>query len=401
MKKGMKDVGKNHLSVLHAVLFTCLLVLSSCFRHENIITGKQPVRDVAFTDTVKYPTAPSLINYNFQYPSTDPFGKPVMLSGTISMSPQITKDKPARGIILYNHYTVYRSQDCPSRGYLDLQNFLGGSGFIIVSADYYGFGITEKEEQAYCIASVNAQASVDALLAAKKLLALSGYQWNDVLLNMGFSQGGQTTIGVLKLITEKYPDIHITRTMAAAGSYDIPETYQQFLQSGEAEMPSTVVSVLMAYNKYMGLKFPYSQLFKEPLASHIDDWVLSKKYNRPQLDSLIDNSQPSQPSHYVQPKLMDLQSKLSKQFFKVLDKENLCKGWTPRKDENILLFHTAKDKTVPPANTSNLYAFLTSQGVTNIELLDKDYKVPHSRCGSIFAGIVKRWMCRQYGIEKW
>ena len=391
-----------------ALVYVGTLAFISC--SQGRLVSQSVADDVFFTDTMAYPTAPGLVNYNYLYPSTDPFGRRVMLSATISMSPEVSERKETPGIILYNHYTVYRSQDCPSRGMLDLQTFLGGSRFIIVSADYYGFGITDREEQAYCIASTNAQASVDALIAARKLLAKAGYRCGDVLLNMGFSQGGQTSIGVLKLVTEKYPDIHFTRTMAAAGSYDIPETYRQFLLSGEAEMPSTVVGVLMAFNKYKGLKFPYNRIFKEPLASHVDEWVLSKRYNRPELDSLIDNrasvanDKPiavSSPVNYVQPAFFDLQSPISKRFLDVLDSENLCKGWTPRADEDILLFHTAYDKTVPPANTANLYEFLKAKGVTNVELMNQDFGVPHSKCGPIFAGIVQQWMCTKLGVPKW
>ena len=126
----------------------------------------------------------------------------------------MTKDNPGKGLLLYNHFSVYRADECPSKGDLKMQKLIAGSGLITISADYYGFGITEDKLQAYCISSVNAQASVDALLAAKELLPTLGYSWNDdILFNIGYSQGGQTSMAVVRLIDEKYPDLHITFTI--------------------------------------------------------------------------------------------------------------------------------------------------------------------------------------------
>ena len=99
------------------------------------------------TDSVTYPKYPLLRNMNFVYPSQDPYGKPVMLSGTITMSRDLTPETKAQGFILYNHYTVFRADECPSKGKLDMQNILyltaPHRNFITVSADYYGFGQTE------------------------------------------------------------------------------------------------------------------------------------------------------------------------------------------------------------------------------------------------------------------
>ena len=174
-------------------------------------TATAPVMPEArITGEVTYTAYPLLRNMNFVYPSRDPCGNPVMLSGTITMSRDLTPETKAQGFILYNHYTVFRADECPSKGKLDMQNILyltaPHRNFITVSADYYGFGQTEDRMQAYCIGSANARASIDALTAARQLLAERGYTWYDDLLNVGYSQGGQTAIAVLKLATAKYPD---------------------------------------------------------------------------------------------------------------------------------------------------------------------------------------------------
>ena len=45
--------------------------------------------------------------YNIAYPSTDPYGNPVTLSGSIIIGDEVAASKHARGMLLYNHFTVY------------------------------------------------------------------------------------------------------------------------------------------------------------------------------------------------------------------------------------------------------------------------------------------------------
>ena len=320
---------------------------------------------------VVYSTYSGLTNYNFIYPSKDPFGNPIMLSGTITMGDEMSPDVMGRGLVLYNHYTVNKATECPWEGDLLMQNMLlkwmlPSSRLIVISADYYGFGVTADKNQAYCLGSNNARASVDALIAARQLLKQEGFQWDEnELLNVGYSQGGQTAMAVVKLLTEEHPDIRITRTLAGGGPYDMVATYQNFVSTRQDDMPSTIIGVLLAFNEFYKLDNPRSSMFVEPTLSHIDEWVLSKQYGSLEIDALVDTTDLNA---IITPPLFDLNSDISRGLTEALDKENLCKGWTPRKDENILLIHHLKDGIVPVVNAEHLYAFLKEQGVENVEM---------------------------------
>lgn len=325
---------------------------------------------------VTYPLYTGLINYNFVYPSTDPFGNPVMLSGTITMGEEMSPDVMGRGLVLYNHYTVNKATECPWEGDLLMQNMLlkwmlPSSRLIVISADYYGFGVTADKNQAYCLGSNNARASVDALIAARQLLKQEGFQWDEnELLNVGYSQGGQTAMAVVKLLTEEHPDIRITRTLAGGGPYDMVATYQNFVSTRQDDMPSTIIGVLLAFNEFYQLDNPRSSMFVEPTLSHIDEWVLSKQYGSLEIDALVDTTDLNA---IITPPLFDLNSDISRGLTEALDKENLCKGWTPRKDENILLIHHKNDGIVPVVNAEHLYAFLKEQGVEKVEMNVTDF----------------------------
>ena len=331
-------------------------------------------RKAYITEEVRYPKYPLLKNLNFVYPSKGPLGEDVMLSGTITMRSNMLPHDKACGIILYNHYTVCRADECPSKGKLDMQNILYLTApyrnFITVSADYYGFGQTEDKMQAYCIASVNARASIDALIAARQLLAAEGYTWDDELLNVGYSQGGQTAIGVLKLATEEYPDLRFRRTFAGGGPYDLEETYRQYLADGVVKLPSAVVSILMAYNEYFGLGIANEQLFKGTTLDHLQDWWLSKQYSSTSIDLKMGSRDITQ---FIAPPLLDLDSHVSRSMMEALARESLCKGWTPRKDEDIFLLHHNADDISPSENTQLLYDFLKAQGVERVEMQKADF----------------------------
>ena len=201
------------------------------------------------------------------------------LSGSIIIGDEVEDDgKKAAGMVLYNHFTVFQKDECPSRGEVGVPMVIVGSKMIAVAPDYYGFGVTGDKNQAYCISRANAQASVDALIAARELQKEKGYTWGDLLFNAGYSQGGQTSIGVLRLVAEKYPDIKVTHTIAGGGPYDIGETYRQLVSKEESTMPSTVISSVLSYNEFFKLGIDLADVFLEDVLKGIPEYLLSKNY---------------------------------------------------------------------------------------------------------------------------
>ena len=394
---------KHTLFLQLAVVAAFLCLQTSCKKDDpaDPTPTDLPMSEAYVTDSTRVESDKMTV-YNFVYPSTDPYGHPVMLSGTITLGDSVTRQKPALGMILYNHFTIYRADQCPTRGELSVQQMLAHSKLITVSPDYYGFGVTESKPQAYCISRVNAQGGVDALLAARTLLASMGYSWHDTLFNCGYSQGGQTAMGVVRLVAESYPDIHFTCTFAGAGSYDIPATYRQFILDSIAGMPSTVISVMLAYNNFFNLGIARDAMFLEPVLSHIDDWVLSKQYTRAQIDAMIGSLRVAD---YITPTLLDLDSDPSRRFLTAMEGDNLCQGWTPRSDEPIFLFHNIQDITVPPVNTENLFQFLHTHGANRLSLVIDDFGssdlLPaHETGAAYFLQRAKELACYFLGIDQ-
>lgn len=341
-------------------------MITSCTVEDNpssdpVVEPESQVPAARITETIRKEEAKATV-YNFEYPSVDPYGNPVTLSGSIVVGDEVEADgKQASGMVLYNHFTVFQKDQCPSLGDLGVVLKVVGSKLIAVAPDYYGFGVTGDKNQAYCMSRTNAQSSVDALLAARQLLKEKGYKWGDFLFNLGYSEGGQTAMGVVRLVAEKYPDIKITHTVAGAGPYDIGETYRQLVSSGETSMPSTVISTLLAYNEYNELDVDNNEMFLDPILDNILIYLLSKDYKRDDLEGKLASYKIAD---WINPILFDFNSDLSLKFMEVFEKDNLSKGWKPRGDERISLVHNKLDACVPYANTTQMAEFFKQAGFT-------------------------------------
>lgn len=351
---------RKHLLWFLMMLLSLGVLTTSCSVEDN--PAEESVKtlpDACITETIRMDEKKATV-YNIEYPSVDPFGNPVTLSGSIIVGDEVeADDKQAAGMVLYNHFTVFHKSECPSKGDLGVPLLVVGSKMIAVAADYYGFGATESKNQAYCMSRTNAQASVDALLAAQKLLKEMGYTWEDRLFNTGYSQGGQTSIGVLRLLAEKYPDIKVTHTIAGGGPYDIGETYRQLVSKGESTMPSTVISSVLSYNEFYNLGINYDDVFKEDILEKIPVYILSKDYHRPEIEKGLGVNKVAD---MFLPVMFDFDSEISKRLMAAFEEDNLCKDWTPRKTERISLVHNELDGCVPYANAVKMAEFFEEKG---------------------------------------
>ena len=310
---------------------------------------------------------PSHMNYTFNYPSVDPFGNPCTLSGTITVNKKlIEEDKPFNGILLYNHFTIYATTQAPSRGAVEFPTGASLTNFIVVAPDYYGFGITEKEPQAYCISRANGRASLDAYLAAKRLIEDFKVKKRDDFVIAGYSEGGQTTMGVLREISENHSEIKVKRAFAGDGPYDINSMFDA-VTKGETEMPSTVCNLLYAYNHFFRLGYDIHDYLKDPVASNFNEWFLSKQNKRRALDEELIKTKKT--SDLLTEAFLDASNPLSLKFKGAFSEDALTSGWTPRSDFDVMLFHDTKDDVVPVENFYAMSKFLKANNIKTEEFV--------------------------------
>ena len=331
--------------------------------------GKSTLPQACITDSIPVLISDDLMNYVFNYPSVDPFGNPCTLSGIITVDKSLIKNgKPFNGILLYNHFTIYETTQAPSRGAVEFPTGAALTNFIVVAPDYYGFGITEKEPQAYCISRANGRASLDAYLAAKRLIEELKVKKGADFVIAGYSEGAQTTMGVLREISERHPEIKVKRAFAGDGPYDINSMYDA-ITKGHTEMPSTVCNVLYAYNYFFRLGYDIHDYLKDPVAKNFDKWFLSKQYKRKALDEELIKTKKT--SDFCTEAVLDTNSPLSQRFKAAFSEDALTNGWTPRSDLDVMLFHDTKDDVVPVENFYAMSQFLKDNGIKTQEFADE------------------------------
>lgn len=329
--------------------------------------AKSTLPRACITDSIPVEIFPDYMNYVFNYPSVDPFGNPCTLSGTITVDKSLIKDnRPFNGILLYNHFTIYATTQAPSRGAIEFPTGAALTDFIVVAPDYYGFGITEKEPQAYCISRANGRASLDAYLAAKRIIEDLKVKKGDDFIIAGYSEGAQTTIGVLREISERHPEIKVKRAFAGDGPYDINSMYDA-ITKGYTEMPSTVCNVLYAFNHFFRLGYDIHDYLKDPVAKNFDEWFLSKKNKRRALDEELIKTKKT--SDLCTAAVFNGNSPLSLKFKEVFKEDALTSGWTPRSDLDLMLFHDTKDDVVPVENFYAMSKFLKDHGIKTEEFV--------------------------------
>ena len=323
--------------------------------------AKSTLPRACITDSIPVLLFPNHMNYVFNYPSVDPFGNPCTLSGTITVNKSLIKEnKPFNGILLYNHFTIYATTQAPSRGAVEFPTGASLTDFIVVAPDYDGFGITEKQPQAYCISRANGRASLDAYLAAKRLIEDFKVKKNDDFVIAGYSEGGQTTMGVLREISERHSEIKVKRAFAGDGPYDINSMFDA-ITKGETEMPSTVCNLLYAYNHFFRLGYDIHDYLKDPVAKNFDDWFLSKQNKRRALDEELIKTKKT--SDLLTNAFLDASNPLSRRFSAAFSADALTSGWTPRSDFDVMLFHDTKDDVVPVENFYAMSKFLKANGI--------------------------------------
>lgn len=222
---------------------------------------------------------------NYVYTSTDPFGEPITLSGSILIPTDIMNgEKTCQGIILYDHYTIFNRTEAPTRGFATLEGMLLANpltpDYIIVESDFYGFGVTERFPQAFLQGTHNARANLDALLAARQLLDERGFNYGPLTFNVGYSSGGFDALAVQKLRDMEYSDrVSFDKTFAGGSPSDIKECYRQYVTIDRTAYNAVPLLLMLSTNETLRLGLTYEQVFQPDIVPMIDEYVMSKNYS--------------------------------------------------------------------------------------------------------------------------
>ena len=345
---------KNNARMLTTIL-TCCLILVSCSNNDNSseyidhISGRtyhldQKVVNRRECHALKM-IANDVLNLKFrqivfEYTSVGPDMKtPVRLTGVISMPPDVyNKVASPRGLMLYNEFT------CAKHGERTSQNEIDDIGLymnkyqnlIMVSADLYGWTLTEDKPQAYCCPEITSVETIDAWDAAMQILKDEGYAISGLpTFNVGYSSGGFSALAVQRYCDEKRPDLHWNLTSGGAAPFDLHSVYISNITSPTSGYACSFPLVVVAYKETYHMDFEYS-----------------KDYGTWDINKLIAGGDEAKAKDcpvnlILTPDALNPQSTVGKKLAQKLRENSLCgegQTWQPSTKTKYYIMHSAGDK---------------------------------------------------------
>ena len=312
------------------------------------------------------------------YNTVDPKGDPILASGAIFF-PAADIDYEQLGTILGVHYTYGANYEVPSEKMAVTEGLFSLFGYAVVAPDYIGYGASKDKVHPYYDVISTGQASADMLLAAKEYFASISRKMSHKITVMGYSQGGQASLAFLRFVETEplYKDAFvIDQVFAGGGAYDLIKSYDTFVEKDYSSQPVTIPLLVLGLNYGDSLNLDLSQMFKEPILSHYQDWILSKNYTTDEVSTMMGETKITR---IMAAQALDTTNLNTKKFRGALRHNSLIvygkvTNWVPK--AKITLLHATKDTIVPYENTESAYKAFLAAGcnVTLHDIPGKDHK---------------------------
>jgi len=335
-------------------------------------------------------------HFVYEYPSKDGDGQPVTISGIVMVPADIANGTtPCDGIILFNHHTIGGPEQAPSQGELDVPSGILANplkpNYIIVMSDYIGYGSSIDHQIAYLCGDTNARNCLDGLLAARQLLDDKQIPQGRFLFNMGYSQGGTESMYIAKLRDMEYKDRGITfdKTFSGGGMLDCEEAFSAYVEKDQCDAINDVAMFLISVNENCHLGIDYHDLFKEPLASHVQEVIETKSKS---VLSRIGVSDLDSLHQLLQPAYMDWKSDEYKALKAKLAEIKITNGWEPDTTQRYFIEHSRHDNYVPVKCARTIIPWMKSKGFkpslvpgkTNLQTNTVVFKLKHQPSAAIW-----------------
>ena len=335
--------------------------------------------------------------YDFNYETVDTDGEtPIVLSAAIFMLPEVhDKTVKAKGCGLLNHYTITADKDCPTHvsGVFTMEGILSGTNYFIIESDGFGFGIDVEHNQKYLQGRATARANIDAFLAGRKLLEEEGYEWSNVTLNLGYSQGGHSGMWVNRLVAEGYRSEELPKIdycIIGGGSYDMYAHYQQLAQDNLTQYPVAIPLICSGMMDAGGSKVKNEDLFTDDLVTHLSELYDTKLHDTDYINDFIlglyghadDRELPI--DQMMKPAFFDESSEVMEEIICHLKQNSLVyDSWKPENTDRITFVHSKNDEVVPYVNQENMASHLLESGYETFDI-DDSCKEKHTDTGTYY-----------------
>ncbi|MBB4592742.1 lipase family protein [Xanthomonas cannabis] len=251
---------------------------------------------------------------------------------------------------------------------------LAGQGYVVVSTDYLGLGKSTYPFHPYLHADSEASATIDAMRAARQVLARLNTPLSGKVMLSGYSQGGHAAMATQREIEAHYPnEFKLAASAPISGPYALSQTFLDSWSGRNAVGESTFGLVLVTY-ALVGMQHAYQNVYLSPSQVFQDPWAGKVEGLFPGKNDLIDLAVGrllptiDKVGSYFQPSFYkDFPRNPNNRFRQDLVRNDLL-DWTPR--TRTLLCGSSNDATVPLKNASTAIDAFKRRGSAQVSVVD-------------------------------
>jgi pimeloyl-ACP methyl ester carboxylesterase len=288
-------------------------------------------------------------------------GKQVNASGLVCI-PSTPGDYP---VLSFQNGTNTVNAYAPSEFAINypyqLVEIIASMGYVVVIADYPGFGESSQLPHPYLVAEPTVRSLVDMLYAVKELASseLPGITLKDEYYLLGYSLGGWATLALHKALEQEYnEDFNLKGSSCGAGPYNISLLMQGMLNSPAYPMPVYIGYIIEAYTAYNQFTNPVTDILNEPYASR-----LSTLYTGLLNSDQINNQLTTSIAELINPEFLSgFASSTKYSSVREALNNNSITAWQTYIP--VLLIHGGGDTQVNPVLTENMYSSMIQAGTS-------------------------------------
>ncbi len=238
---------------------------------------------------------------------------------------------------------------------------IASMGYIVLFADYPGFGESSQIPHPYLVKEPTVRSLVDFLYTAKEIGSseFPGVTFKNEYYLLGYSQGGWATLALDKALESDYAsDFNVKGASCGAGSYNIPMLLDNMITQQTYPVPAYLAYIVNAYTAYNQFTNPVSDIFNAPYASKISS-LFTGQLTLDQIDAQLTTSIPD----LLNPDFISGFA-TSSRYSSVRDalNNNSITAW--HSSIPILFTHGEKDTEVDPVSTENIFNEMIAAGTS-------------------------------------
>lgn len=335
--------------------------------------------------------------YDFNYETVDADGEtPIVLSAAIFLSSAVhDKTVKAKGCGLLNHYTITDDTQRPTNvtSGFTLEGVFANSNYIIIESDGFGFGLDVENSQKYLQGRATARVNIDALLAGRKLIAEEGFEFGDAILNLGYSQGGNSGMWVNRLVAEGYRSDELPKIdfcIIGGGPYDMYTHYRKLADENLTQYPVALPLILSGMIDAGENRVKNEDVFNEDFVQYLPELFDSKTHDTDYINRFIyekygdPNSKTMAIDKIMKPEFFDENNEATAVIVELLKENSLVYAdWKPEKTDSIYFVHSEIDEVVPVINQQNMEQHLMDQGYRSFKV-DYTNNAGHTNTGMVY-----------------